>query len=118
MGGADGAATTPTALPSYFGATRIVGLRARRRRAEVRRDGLCDPSGKVAKSTWKRLGNLTGRHPSRPRCPPYPYTATTGLTSDGKPLAEFKKPLSYETNAQAIWQNTFLYRATPCRPSG
>ncbi|MCV2393279.1 hypothetical protein OEB99_03070 [Actinotalea sp. M2MS4P-6] len=60
-------------------------------------------SGKVLTSSWKRYDDLA----SGGLCEPYPYSASTGVSSTGTPYAEFLKPADTET-AQAVWTTTFV----------
>jgi hypothetical protein len=48
-------------------------------------------------------------------CAPYPYSAGTESTSAGD-FARFFKPLNYQTNAQAVWDTTFLYTGNTIPP--
>ncbi|MDO8122572.1 hypothetical protein Q6346_14775 [Isoptericola sp. b490] len=63
-------------------------------------------SGKVLTSTWKRYDDLA----SSGTCTPYPYRATTGVTTAGAPFAELVKPADSAT-AQAVWTTTFVVPA-------
>ena len=74
------------------------------------------PSGRVAKSTWTRLGNLTPGGSVTTGCAPYPYSATTGMDGEDRPYAQFNKPLDVEPNAQATWETTFLYSGNAIPP--
>lgn len=74
------------------------------------------PSGRVSKSTWTRLGNLTSGGSVTTGCAPYPYSATTGLDDESRPYAQFNKPLDVEPNAQATWETTFLYSGNAIPP--
>jgi hypothetical protein len=60
-------------------------------------------NGKVLTSTWKRYDDLAATG----ACEPYPYRATTGVTSAGTPFAEVVKPADTGA-AQAVWTTTFV----------
>ena len=131
MGGADGPVDDPDyPLPAYLGAdddpvTPDVSLSSASifelvegvlDCAEGKNKAILHPLGRVAKSTWTRLGNLTPGGSVTTGCAPYPYSATTGLDDEDRPYAQFNKPLDVEPNAQATWETTFLYSGNAIPP--
>jgi hypothetical protein len=120
MGGADGYVDDPLdPLPGYFGSSGpsvfelvegTVDCTAGTNTVVLR------TSTTVPTSTWKRLGNLTETGTSTGPCAAYPYSATTGTDQDGRPFAEFNKPLNFEENAQATWETTFKYSGNVTDP--